>query len=177
MNLPKNINQERLITPSEIAAVAADGAQDAVYLAKMRAEAEKYILSFDWCQGLADVRFGGGIGKIVAAFLVQLVETRPPTVDEWLWVVVGDTPSAFLVADGAPDGAAAIRVYCDLMQDWVDAVRQKRKMSEVFPVKAPADQKHADLLATRLVLLRDEIIPQIELQLLEMERRHRADRP
>jgi hypothetical protein len=57
------------------------------------------------------------------------------------------------------------------MEGWVDAARANRKLSDAFPVKGvTADKKHADLLARRLGTLRDEIIPQIELQIAEAAR-------
>lgn len=44
-----------------------------------------------------------------------------------LWVVAGDLPSAYLVTDAAPTATAtaALAIYCSLMQDWVEAVREK----------------------------------------------------
>jgi hypothetical protein len=46
----------------------------------------------------------------VAVLLVKITPTRED-VDEWLWVVVGDLPPAYLVADDAPGPAAALRAY------------------------------------------------------------------
>lgn len=172
MTFPTEIQAERVVTPKQMEAVAADGTTDAALLKGMLARARKYLQAFRWCGGIANVYFGGGIGGVVAAFLVQLDDKRARNVDEWLWVVVGDVPSAFFVTERAGDGPAALRVYCDLMEEWVDAARGNRSLSDVFPIEgAPADVKHADMLASRIGTMRDEIIPDIELQMNEVARK------
>jgi hypothetical protein len=38
-------------------------------------------------------------------------------------------------------------------------LRDRRRREEVYPVAAPADEKHAAMLASRIQLLREHIIP------------------
>jgi len=124
----------------------------------MAALAKQFLLSFDWCQGLASEAYlGFGVFEKICAFLVRVrIKGRDA---EWLWVIVGDVPSAYLVVDRAETPSEALEVYCELMEDWVHAVREGRNLGDVYPVKAPADEEHAAMLESRLQFIREEIIP------------------
>ena len=69
-----------------------------------------YITSFAWSGKVCSIRFGFGVGDIVGVFLVEL-EPASPKVDRFLWIVVGDLPSAYLVTDVSPNAAAALSAY------------------------------------------------------------------
>jgi hypothetical protein len=47
------------------------------------------------------------VGGVVSTFLFRI--DAEPNIDEWLWVVVGDLPSCYLVTDRASDGIKASR--------------------------------------------------------------------
>ena len=74
--------------------------------------------------------------------------------DEYLWVVVGDLPSAYFVADDAPTPRSAAEVYCRLMQDSVSTVLRKAPLKapldDVYPVQANATEEMALKLDSRL---------------------------
>jgi len=119
--------------------------------------ARDYLVSFTWCAGIEEEYFGLGIGGIVGVFLFRI---RPVgSIDEWLWVIAGDLPSAYVVTDSTPSSTRALEVYCELMEDWVRAVRHGGDLREVFPVMAEPTSANADLLEKRLVFLREKIIP------------------
>ncbi len=134
-----------------------DEAETARLLASL-AEARKYLAGFTWCRAIRSEFFGYGVGGIVSVFLVEI--DSGPDVDRFLWVVVGDLPSAYLVTDAAPTPSAALKVYCDLMDDWIEAVR-KGDVSQAFPVAAEPTRENADLLTKRVKLLREKVIPSL----------------
>jgi hypothetical protein len=80
-------------------------------------------------------------------------------VDQWLWVLTGDIPPAYLVTDDATDPQSAIELYEDLMQEWVDAVLAGEPTNELIPVNAPASPEFAEMLRSRLQFIRETIIP------------------
>jgi hypothetical protein len=122
-------------------------------------EARCYLTSFPWCTCIEEEFFGFGIGGVVAVFLFRI---RPAgAVDPWLWVIVGDLPSAYLVTDRATSPARALEVYCELMEEWIRAVRQGN-LSDTFPVVADPTGENADLLEKRVTFLRTQIIPAFE---------------
>lgn len=145
---------------SRVTPVSRMAGEDAEETALLRAELDKaraYLRSQKWCRGIREAFFGAGIGKVVCTFLFRI--DPDPGVDEWLWVVVGDLPPAYLVTDSVVDGVDAIAAYCELMDDWVRAVRGEGRLKDVFPISAPPTAANADALENRLRMLRDDIIP------------------
>jgi hypothetical protein len=123
-------------------------------------EARKYLRSFKWVRAIGEEYFGLGVGGVVAVFLFRV--DGDEGVDEWLWVVGGDLPSAYLVPDQATTPVEAVRVYCALMGDWAQAVRAGQGLGDVFPVAAEPSVENAALLQKRICYLRDVLLPAYE---------------
>jgi hypothetical protein len=139
--------------------ITGEDSQETASFREMLAEARDYILDQTWCLGIQEAYFGVGVGGVCAAWLFRL--DVAPGADEWIWVVTGDLPSAYLVCDQVERPVDALRVYCDVMQSWTEAVREGHALEEEFPVDAPATEKFAGMLEKRLTLLREEIIPNL----------------
>jgi hypothetical protein len=76
-------------------------------LRSMAAQAETYLSGFAWCQSIKAKYFGAGVGQVLAVFLFSIVPSRA-NVDEWVWVVVGDIPPAYLVIDECKSPSSAL---------------------------------------------------------------------
>ena len=126
----------------------------------MLQEAKQYISSFDWAPPIAEVHMRIGAGGALAVFLVTFVRGIGPERDKHLWVIVGDLPSAYLVVDRASDAVAALSIYCELMEEWADAVLGGSSLDDVFPVDAPATRENAGMLLSRVGFIREKIIPE-----------------
>jgi hypothetical protein len=127
-------------------------------LQAMAVAARDYLSSFKWCKAIREAYFGDGYGKIVAIFFFRIEPSRPE-VDEWLWVVVGDLPSAFLVTDDCKTPSEALEGYVYEMSKWVKLAKRGRTSKQVIPANAPATPEHADMLEVRLKFLEDLAIP------------------
>jgi hypothetical protein len=134
-----------------------DSAEDTALLKESATEARDYIQSFAWCPPIEEMYFADGVGGIVALFLVALTQKIQNT-DDMLWVVVGDLPSAYMVVEDDETPPVALTKYCDLMEKWIDAVREPRMLADAFPVRADPTLENATLLKGRLEFLRREII-------------------
>jgi len=128
-------------------------------LREMLKRAEAYIRGFRWYQPIEESYLGIGIGGVLALFLFRFVRPINGT-DRWLWVMEGDLPSAYFVVDEAADPAKALSAYCDLMDEWVLAVRNRQPLAEVFPVNSAATEDNAHLLQTRIEFIRNKILPE-----------------
>src|ERR1700744_3007061 len=73
-------------------------AEDIKLLRTLASDANAYLRSRSWCKEILDCYFGDGYGGIPAVFFFRIVPAWPD-IDEWLWVVTGDIPSAYLVID------------------------------------------------------------------------------
>ena len=113
MKMP-DVELEKM-TPVEFMAGA--DAEESKHLQEMLRRARGYLRGFRWCPPIDRVYLGCGAGGVVAVFLFHFGEPVQGT-DEWLWVVEGDLPSAYLVLDRASDPVSALEVYCELMEGW-----------------------------------------------------------
>lgn len=123
-------------------------------------EAEQFLTSHAWCPGIRRSFVGFAVGGVVGVFLFELAKPIGKS-DEFLWVVVGDLPSAYLVADRAKSPREALQAYGELMRAWVDAIEQRGSLAGVYPVKAPPTLEHARLLASRLEFIEETLLPHV----------------
>jgi hypothetical protein len=147
-----------MLTPED--EIAGDGDEDTRLLREMAVKARAYITSFHWCLPVRTMYFVDGVGKIVALFLFGF-EGKIGGTDEMLWVVVGDVPSVYMIAapEGPDNAKKALEAYCELMDDWVNAVLVTHDFEGVFPVDAAESPANATDLRSRLGFIRREILP------------------
>ena len=144
------------LTPAED--VAGEDAEETRLLRAMLHSAKQYIANFRWCPPVASVYYGGGVGGVVAVFLFHF-DKRIGGCDEWLWVVDGDLPSVYLVTDQAVNPAAALDGYCQLMDEWAQAVIAGQPLNDFFPVKAEPTRENANSLMKRLNYIKTRMLP------------------
>jgi hypothetical protein len=128
-------------------------------LVRDEAEALAYAASFDWSPPLDEISHVDGVPGIVSVFQVKFLEPIRGSHDDRLWIVVGDLPSAYLVVEAGDGAQEVLYEYCNLMEDWVVAVRAATDLNQVFPVRAEPTLEMADLLNRRIALLRQTVIP------------------
>jgi len=132
--------------------------QDTRQLLKMASKARNYISEFSWCKSVREAYFGDGFGKVLAVFFFHIEPSRPD-VDEWLWVVVGDLPSAYLVIDSCKTPSQALAGYVHEMSEWVMLAKEGRTSKDVIPVNAAPTPESAAMLEARLKVLSEKIVP------------------
>lgn len=147
------------LTPIE--EVEGDDWQETEELKELADQAEDFVSQFAWAGSVLQQYAGPSIPGVLGVFLFRL-DPAKADVDEWLWVIVGDLPPAYLVTDNAPDGIAALEVYIDAMEEWVDAARRGESVDELIPVNVPATKENAEMLASRLAFLRERAIPELK---------------
>jgi len=131
---------------------------DTEALREMAEDAQQYLRSFKWCKGVEKRWFGWGVGGICAVFLFEIIPASQD-VDSFLWIVIGDLPPAYLVTDNISNYVEALETYVELMQEWVNAVKQGKSIEQCIPVNAPPTHEYADLLERRLNTIRQEFLP------------------
>jgi hypothetical protein len=126
--------------------------QDTILLRTMLEDANEYISSFSWCGTVLSSYFGAGVGGIFAVFLFHIRPSRPG-IDPWIWVVVGDIPSAYLPVADCQSPADVFRTYIQGMSKWVELARLGRTGTPdqgVPPMNVPATPEWAEKLNQRL---------------------------
>ena len=135
-----------------------DDDEDTKLLRGMAEEARRYLSSFEWCRSIRQFYFGDGIGGVIGIFFAHIEPARAD-VDEWLWVIVGDIPPAYLVTDDCCTPKQAAEGYIREMRRWVASAKLGRTSSDIIPVNVPANPEWAAELEKRLDALEFEILP------------------
>jgi len=143
---------------ASIESIEGDSADDTNLLREMATEASQFICAKEWCESVDRQYLAYGVGGVVAVFLFRITP-RFEDVDNWLWVIVGDLPPAYIVVEDNPTAADALDAYCSLMEEWVEAVQEGQSVEELIPVNAPATSENAEQLGRRIKFLRTEILP------------------
>lgn len=153
-----------MVSPSQFplaAELSGETEEETKLLSSMAVEARRYLESQRWCSAVTELRYAAGVGRVVAAFLARPEYVEEHVGDDWLWVIVGDMPSAYLVTDEAPDAAEALLIYSELMEDWARTVMDGGDLADVFPVAAEPSAANAEALLGRLKFVRESVIPWI----------------
>jgi hypothetical protein len=154
--------KDRLLLVVPVSEMKGDDEDDSSFLRQMLDEAREYILSFKWCKTIQKEYFASGTGGIIALFIFDIENFASPR-DSFLWVVVGDLPSAYFVIDDACNSKDALCVYIDLMKEWIEAVLSDSPIDDCFPVRLPPGvptKEAAKMLKGRLEYLETEILPE-----------------
>jgi len=141
-----------------IEGIGGDDEEDTQLLIGMSTEARAYLESQEWCQGINASYWGLGVGGIVAVFLFQ-VDHDERCSDDYLWVVVGDLPSLYIVTDDAPDPLVALECYICEMNRWAEVAGKNHSGRCLAPVGVPANEKNITALKKRMDFLVQKIIP------------------
>jgi len=160
--MPVSNTESQISGVIPIEQILCDDAEDTRLLREMAFKANHYISRFAWCRSIREAYFGDGYGRIVAVFLFRIEPSRPE-VDEWLWVVVGDLPSAYLVTDECKTPSQTLERYIDAISEWVRLAKKGRWSDDVIPVNAPPTPESARMLESRLAVLKEKIVPAFRL--------------
>jgi len=86
------------------------------------------------------------------------IEPARDGIDEWVWVIVGDVPPAYITAEDAPNPACALDGYIGAMDGWVRAVLTGGSVDGLIPVNVSPSPENAKRLEARLRFLDGEIL-------------------
>ena len=139
--------------------IEGDSPEDTKLLRSMADDVRVYLSGFNGCPQIRNLYLAFGIGGVVCLSLAEL-EDKIDDQDSFLWVVVGDLPTAYLVADSTTP-YEALETYSSLMADWADAVESGASLDDVFPVDARPTSVDACILRRRLLFLKDNVLPSL----------------
>ena len=126
-------------------------------------DAEAFINFYDWVGGIEAEFVGLDFDDSLYVFLFKIIPIRDD-VDDWLWVVIGDVPSAYITCDDANDPYEALDGYVGAMEAWVEAARSGTSVADLVPVDVPATPANAAMLEKRLKFIDETILPLVKQQ-------------
>ena len=129
---------------------------DEVY--NLALEAKEFLTNQKWCKKVKRVLFDRGWGYLLCIFYCE-IEPKGEGVDNAVWIIVGDIPSAYIDVESAKDGEEALKCYVDIMEDWVNTIKKGKSVDDCYPVKVLPTPENATMLETRLRLIKEEMLP------------------
>ena len=131
--------------------------EDKEDIVSMHKEAREFLEFYNWCLEITEEYVGILYPGIVGVFLFR-IKPISKQVDEWIWVVVGDLPPAYLTCEICPNPVAALNGYIGALLEWVDAAENGKSVANLIPVNVPATKDNAKKLKSRLDYLDKNIL-------------------
>jgi hypothetical protein len=122
------------------------------------ASARAYVSSFSWLKAIREIHVGAIYPGVISILLLR-VEPARPDIDEWIWIIGGDLPPAYITCDQAVVPWEALDGYIGALEPWIAAVRAGESVSKLMPVNAAPTIENADALERRLKFLDEKIMP------------------
>jgi hypothetical protein len=121
-------------------------------------DAHDFLESFEWCISIKKVWYDKdyGIYEKVGVFLFE-IEPINDTVDDFIWIIVGDLPSVYL-DKSITTGRDALERYCELMEEWAENVKNGKPLDDCYPVPVDPTVENAELLNSRTSFIRRELL-------------------
>lgn len=128
------------------------------YVLDLHQTAENYLISYDWCLSIKKSWYEAEFSSfdIIGVFLFE-IEPINDNVDDFIWVIVGDLPTVYL-DKSVSSGKEAIEIYCDLMEDWINSIRNGESLEGCFPVPNKPTIENANLLSSRIDILKETFL-------------------
>jgi hypothetical protein len=123
-------------------------------------KANSFLNGFSWAEGRKNLWVADCIPGIIGIFLVELAP-REQDIDQYIWVVVGDLPPAYLSSQYAKSPRDALDGYMGEMLAWVEAVENGRPTDDLIPNDGAPTLANAQALRSRLEFLGREILPHL----------------
>lgn len=118
-----------------------DDHEETQQLAALFEEAELYLSSFGWCEGIKRVYFGLGVSDFIGIFLFEILPSEAHR-ERYLWVVAGDVPPAHLATDQCPDPICALSAYIDAMRKRCNAIENAHELTRKVTLLESVVLKH-----------------------------------
>ena len=87
---------------------------------KLSEDAQNYLGSFHWCKRIINGWLSHEWGYILGIFYFEIEPLKESSADKFVWIVVGDLPSAYIDTVSATNALSALESYVFLMEDWID---------------------------------------------------------
>ena len=124
-------------------------------------DAIKYLESYSWCEKILDGWLVSDFGYVLCIFLFEIAPTKNSGADDKLWVIVGDIPPAYLDTIEYKTANDALSFYCFLMEEWIEHVKSGKSIEECYPVNVTPTREYANMLETRINLIKSDFLPYV----------------
>ena len=150
----KNI-EELLKELENIKAIPKESKED-VETNKLAENGSEYLMSHNWCDSIEDGWLAVSWGYILCVFLFK-IKSSVPEVDDYIWIVNGDIPTAYIDIESAKNPQEVLESYIFLMNDWIEEVELGNSTEDCYPIEVPPTKEFATNLKSRINFIEKEI--------------------
>jgi hypothetical protein len=141
-----------------------DEAYERELLDELTRRARRILDDQRWAPPVRDFLLAFGFAPFIGLYLIRF--EFPTAVQgvhrDEMWLIVGDMPTFFFTTDSSPTRADALRTYCDVADEWADAVLTDGDVSECCDMAVEPTEEHAHMLKWRTAYIRRELLPLVE---------------
>lgn len=130
--------------------------EDSEFIA-LAEEANSFLKGHKWCRAIKKQWLVAEWENLLIVFFFEIIPNSTDA-DDRVWVIVGDLPPAYIDTESATNETEAIQVYTEIMDDWVQCVKNGQSTEDCYPINVPPENKYAEMLDTRLQLIRKYIL-------------------
>ena len=123
-------------------------------------KAETYLKGFRWCKEIKGCSLYSNLGKVFCIFLFEIDNTAS-SVDNFLWIIVGDIPSMYLDT-GIKSTKEVIDNYVGLAEDWINNIKEGKDVNDCYPFNAEPTLELAELLEKKVSFMKNELIENLD---------------
>ena len=119
--------------------------------------ARDFLEAQPWCAQVTDMACAFTAAGAIGVFRMDLDPLGNG--DPIVWTVVGDLPPAYLPFSPADSWKDVLASYVFEMRRWVVAADAGQTVDHLIPVNAPPTREFAAMLAARLDLIEQQLLP------------------
>jgi hypothetical protein len=120
----------------------------------------EFLDTFSWAKARKNRWVAYFVPAVIRIFLVEL-DPQDRDVDQFIGVIVGDLPPAYLSPVYAKSPKDALDGYMGEMSAWADAVAKGESTADLIPVNGAPTMANVELLRRRIDFLGREIFPDL----------------
>ena len=124
-------------------------------------EAQKYLMSFTWCDKILNGWLVKDWGYMLCVFYFEIKPAYGSSADNFVWIVVGDIPPAYIDIESANNELKVLEIYVNLMEEWIGNVKQGKSVKNCFPVTVDPTIKYANMLSSRVKIIKSDFISEL----------------
>ncbi|MDL2213830.1 hypothetical protein LJC29_07685 [Bacteroides sp. OttesenSCG-928-N06] len=128
---------------------------------ELSTEAQKYLSSFPWCNKILRGWLAKSWGYMLCVFYFEIEPKPLYGADNFLWIIVGDIPPAYIDIESAHNELEALEAYVYLMEEWINTFRQGKSIENCFPINIEPSEKYANMLSKRMEIVKTNFIPEL----------------
>ena len=130
-------------------------------VSKLAEEAQNYLKSHKWCDKIIQGWLAEEWGYILSIFYFELKPTQSSNADNYVWIIVGDLPPAYIDIQSASNSFEALNAYVLIMEEWINNIKQGKSVDDCFPINVEPSIKYADMLSSRINIIKSDFLPSL----------------